>query len=75
MTHRDRPELLTTFDVPFDLAQARMADLRAAAEHPMTATDRPGSIARLRGVVGRRLIALGSLLVVDKGERRHTALG
>jgi hypothetical protein len=75
MTPHDRPEPLTTFDVPFDLAQARMADLRATAEHPMTATDRPGSIARLRGAVGRRLIALGSSLVVDKGERQHTALG
>jgi hypothetical protein len=75
MTHHDRPDPLTTFDLPFDLAQARMADLRAAAAHPMTGSDGPGSITRLRDAVGRRLIALGSSLVVDKGERRHSALG
>jgi len=75
MTHHDRPAPLTTFDLPFDLAQARMADLRAVAAHPMTAADGPWSITRLRDAVGRRLIELGSSLVVDKGERRHTALG
>ena len=75
MTHHDRPAPLTTFDLPFDLAKARMADLHAAAAHPMTAATGPKSITRLRDAVGRRLIALGSSLVVDKGERRHTALG
>ncbi len=75
MTHHDRPDPLTTFDLPLDLAQARMADLRAAAAHPMRALDGPWSITRLRDAVGRRLIALGSSLVADKGERRHTALG
>jgi hypothetical protein len=75
MTHHDRTHPLTTFDLPFDLAQARMADLRAAAAHPMTVAGGPGSITRLRGAVGRRLIALGSSILVDKGERRHTALG
>ena len=75
MTHHDRPAPLTTFDLPFDLAKARIADLRAAAAHPMTGSDGPGSMTRLRDAVGRRLIEVGSSLVVDKGERRHGALG
>ncbi len=75
MTNHDRTHPLTTFDLPFDLARARMADLRAVAAHPMTAADGPGSMTRLRDAVGRGLIALGSSLVVDKGERRHIALG
>jgi hypothetical protein len=74
MTHRDRPDP-STFDLPFDLAQARMAELRATATHPMTPADELGSLTRLRGAVGRRLIALGSSLVADETDRRRTVLG
>ena len=74
MTHDDRPEP-STFDLPFNLAQARMAELRATAAHPVTPADRPGSMTRLRGAVGRRLIELGSSLLLDESEPRRTVLG
>jgi hypothetical protein len=74
MTHYDRPDP-STFDLPFDLAQARMAELRAAAAHPTTSPEARGSIDRLREAVGRGLIALGSSLVLDDAERRRILLG
>ena len=74
MTQPDRPDP-STFDLPFDLARARMAELRSAAARPVTSRDAPGSATRLREVIGRGLIALGSSLVPDERERRRTAVG
>jgi hypothetical protein len=76
VTH-DRPELGSIQDMPFAMAQERIADLRASAftlDHAATADQAvalPGFVARSRDAVGRRLIALGGSLVADEALRRR----
>lgn len=60
-------------DLIFELAQDRIAGLRASASAPSeshTASDR-GLLHRSRDALGRRLIGLGSALAVDEGLRQR----
>jgi hypothetical protein len=64
----------STFDLPLDLANDRMADLRSSARTAGVSVESHGPVTRARAAVGRRLIALGSALVVDEPVRRHRAV-
>ena len=76
MTH-DQHHHASVQDMPFVLAESRMADLRASAatldsvwEAPRT--DAPaGFVVRARDAVGRRLIALGGSVVADPALRQR----
>jgi hypothetical protein len=61
-------------DLIFELAQDRIAGLRASAASPtetgIAAPDR-GLLDRSRDAIGRRLIGLGRALAVDEGLRRR----
>lgn len=58
----------STFDVPLQLAAARMAGLRSERRRSRLADEGPptGAVRRLRRGIGHRLIALGSFLVADR---------
>lgn len=64
----------STQDLPFELAQDRIAGLRAtvASKQQIHAIRDRGLLDRSRDALGRRLIGLGSALVVDDGLRRRT---
>ena len=76
MTH-ERSALGSVQDLPFALAQDRIADLRASATNldhqPATrrAPVSPGIVTRTRDAVGRRLIALGGSVVADEALRQR----
>ena len=76
MTH-ERPAVGSVQDMPFALAQDRIADLRASATTPdhepaaRHATTSPGIVTRTRDAVGRRLIALGGTVVADESLRQR----
>ena len=76
MTH-ERPDIGSVQDLPFALAQDRIADLRASAmsiEHEPAsphAPASPGIVTRTRDAVGRRLIALGGTVVADETLRQR----
>jgi hypothetical protein len=65
----------STFDLPLDLANDRMADLRSDARMAGLPAEGHGPVTRARAAVGRRLIAVGSALVVDEPVQRHRAAG
>ncbi len=66
-------------DLPFEIAEDRVAGLRASAALHASLAPRPGTpvatgpgpLDRSRDALGRRLIALGAALVVDEGLRRR----
>lgn len=71
-----RPDRLdSTFDLPLEMANTRMAALRSETRRSRVAGDRPadhppsGAVRRLRHGLGHRLIALGSALVADHRSR------
>jgi hypothetical protein len=59
-------------DLTFELATERIADLRAAAGVPTEPrpTAARGLLDRSRDAIGRGLISLGTVLVVDEKVRR-----
>jgi hypothetical protein len=63
----------STRDLPYELAQDRIAGLRASAasRHEVHAARDRGLLDRSRDALGRRLIGLGSALAVDDGLRRR----
>jgi hypothetical protein len=65
----------STFDLPLDLANDRRADLRSDARMAGLPAEGHGPVTRARAAVGRRLIAVGSALVVDEPAQRHRAAG
>ncbi|HYH93618.1 MAG TPA: hypothetical protein VD763_10695 [Candidatus Saccharimonadales bacterium] len=65
----------STFDLPLDVAHDRMAELRASARPAAPGIAADGPVSRTRDAIGRRLIALGSALVVDEPAHRHRAAG
>ncbi len=68
MTCYEKTSAPSTFDVPLQLAAARMAGLRSERRRFGPANEDPpnGLVRRLRHGIGRRLIALGSILVADR---------
>lgn len=73
MTCHDPMPTRSALDIPAELAAERHASLREARDRARTATiaasggagladDDPGAVHRIRGVVGRRLVALGSAI-------------
>jgi len=74
----DQPHHPSVQDMPFVLAERRMADLRASAATLEPVGDAPrtdapaGLIVRTRDAVGRRLIALGGSVVADPALRQRT---
>jgi hypothetical protein len=60
-------------DLIFELAQDRIAGLRASAASPTETGTAPdhGLLDRSRDAIGRRLIGLGRALAVDEGVRRR----
>lgn len=74
----DRHQHGSVQDLTFELAQDRIADLRASApSNPEPALDasggapKSGAVRRTRDVIGRRLIALGGSVVADEGLRQR----
>jgi hypothetical protein len=65
----------STFDLPLEVAHDRMAELRASARPTGPSVVAEGPLTRTRDALGRRLIALGSALVVDEPAHRHRAAG
>lgn len=74
MTYLNHEPERSTQDFPFELAQDRIAGLRASASPSSVAHASPdrGLLDRGRDAVGRWLISLGAALVVDEGLRRRT---
>lgn len=74
MANLPNPDRGTLFDLPFETARERIADLHASASpgaesHPTAlASDQP-PLRRLRSAVGSRLIEVGSALVADDPAR------
>lgn len=68
MTCYETTDAPSTFDVPLQLAAARMAVLRSERRRSRRADADPpdGPVRRLRHGIGHRLIALGSILVADR---------
>jgi hypothetical protein len=61
----------SAFDMPLEMANARIAALRSEARRSHLADDAPpdGAIQRVRHGLGLRLIALGSALVTERRPR------
>ncbi len=58
----------STFDLPLEIANARLAALRSETRRSRLADDGPptGPITRVRESLGRRLIELGSSILVER---------
>lgn len=61
----------STFDIPIEIANARMAALRSERRRSRLADEGSpdGAVRRLRYGIGHRLIALGSALVAERRPR------
>jgi hypothetical protein len=71
MTCYERDHEHSAFDLPLDLANARIDALRSEARRTRQSDDGPpvGAIRRVRHGLGLRLIALGSALAADRRPR------
>lgn len=71
MTCYERDQDHSAFDMPLEMAQARIDALRGEARRSRQADDGPpdGAIRRVRHGLGLRLIALGSALAAERRPR------